>query len=1283
MRLDCLVSESLGALATHSEADVRIVSPVLNKIHIAERFEPLLETLVLVDVYSYLALLVTMMAVAFVMAVGQVNGNRQRLSMSRVTRHIMSSLWRIFELVVSQGKFGHKGLLLRAVWLILTFGLYVVISGFFVNMFSTQKVARRSPDQLETIEDIIGAKFNSAEPTMLAELFTYPLSKRVKKGTKESKLFDKINSNRENLYAMGSSSDGADFATSQRTNFVQEMKEAIDKKNRYLLYEDVLWKSLRPVLCHTMPENLNDTHTSRGTLLSGLITLPYRKNTDYRLKVYMEYRLKNYFEMGLSGTDYMTNIRMIVVLLGQYELGKPGSYMCLAKISPENKVSKMQFKLQHTRVFLRLLIVIFTMAVLSNIMEMVIQRRNGRVRPHVSKWSKKLTEFEINKPNSLSCSEFSTSDFSSGELGDFGNYSGTVGMIQRGEIDYASSSHMRLDCLVSESLGALATFSEADVRIVSPMLNKMHVTDRFEPLLETLALVDRYSYFALSLTLMVVALYMSVETVKRKRKVLSGSRIAKHMTLSLWRIFELVVSQGKFGQGGTLLRSVWLTLTVGLFVIVYGYFGNMLQTEKVAQRSPDQLETIEDIIGSKFNSAEPTILTDLFTYPLSKLVKRSTPEGQLFEKISSNTENLYALSPPSESTSSAMSTRGNFMIALNQGMADKNRYLLYENVLWMSLRPVLCHTMPENFKDSHISKGTLLGGLITIPYRKKSDYRLKIYMEYRLKNYFEMGLSGTDYLATFKTIFVLVQQYKLGKKDSTMCLLKISSEEEVSEMQFELQHSRVFLKLLIGIVALAVIANIIEIVIYLRRRKEISYLDSCTEVATSDVSSGEVDVYGNYTGTVGMIQRAEVDYAFTSRMRLDCLVSDSIGVLATYSEADVRIVSPILNRVVEADRFEPITETLVLFDGYFYLALCLTIVAVAICMAIGTADRNRIQPSVEQLVGQTMQCLWCIFEVFVNQGKLSHRSLPLRLVWLLLTIGAFIIISGFFINMLRTEKVAQRSPQQLETIEDILDPTFESSKPTIVTDAFTYVLRRLVKKGTREERLFRKIGTDKDNLYSLNLSANNSDLAANTQANFFLAIHAAMESRNRYLLLEDVLWKSLRPVLCCSMPDAFEHSHFSKATLLGGLIILPYRKSTDYRLKTFMEHRLKNHFEFGLSRLDYLEAFETIFTLAGQWEFGKPGSHRCLAGKHLELEVSEMQFELRHTRGLFKLLVAILGLAGLFNVREVSRRIHCRNGSKKGKNKNTKRVKKDRKPGLSLPAAGSGDRKLSRKRLKY
>ncbi|KAI1296583.1 hypothetical protein HDE_04970 [Halotydeus destructor] len=291
------------------------------------------------------------------------------------------------------------------------------------------------------------------------------------------------------------------------------------------------------------------------------------------------------------------------------------------------------------------------------------------------------------------------------------------------------------------------------------------------------------------------------------------------MTLTLWRLFELVVNQGKFGHRSSFMRSVWLMVTVGLFVVISGFFLNMFRTEKVAQRSPDQLETIDDIIGAQFISAEPTILTDFFTYPLSKLVKKGTKEAQLFQRIGNNEENWYALSPPSESADYVMSKRGNFILALNDAMAEKNRYLLYEDVLWKSLRPVLCHTMPKNFDDSHTSKATLLGGLITIPYRKNTDYRLKQYMEYRLKNYFEMGLSGTDYLAIFKTIFVLTRQYDLGKPGSSMCFAKISKEEEVSEMQFELKHSKVFLKLLIVIVILAFISNITEIVIQARLKR--------------------------------------------------------------------------------------------------------------------------------------------------------------------------------------------------------------------------------------------------------------------------------------------------------------------------------------------------------------------------------------------------------------------------------------------------------------------------------
>ncbi|KAI1306494.1 hypothetical protein HDE_00978 [Halotydeus destructor] len=387
-----------------------------------------------------------------------------------------------------------------------------------------------------------------------------------------------------------------------------------------------------------------------------------------------------------------------------------------------------------------------------------------------------------------------------------------IGMVQRGEVDY-SSAVTRSDCLNSESLGVMATFSEAGARIVSPTLNYSAnkdpangyngESDKFEPFLDTFDLVDNYSYVGLWAAILAVVIVMTFAKGLRESKLLSR-KSPQHLIEALFGVFELMVSQGKFNQSTTVVKSIWLLLTVALFIAISGAFLNLMQTEKVACRKADQIETMEDIVGNKFIGVEPTMVMNSFSYALDKIVKNGTKEGKLFRKLHERQDNLI----------SATSQKDNIILVMYQAIDNKDRYALFEEVMYRRLRPILCHSQPDYTMAGHLSRETVLDGILVLPYRKTLDPRLKIYVEYRMKNFFELGLAGHDFLYIFKAIAQVTQQWATGKPKTAQCLMGLPDEADVPEMQFELGHSVLFLKFVAAMLALSVVVNIVELSIH-------------------------------------------------------------------------------------------------------------------------------------------------------------------------------------------------------------------------------------------------------------------------------------------------------------------------------------------------------------------------------------------------------------------------------------------------------------------------------------
>ncbi|KAI1306490.1 hypothetical protein HDE_00983 [Halotydeus destructor] len=653
MRADCIATDSIGVLAPVAGADIRIVTPILNDSANTEstvmydsgsdEFEPFLDTFLLMDRYSYIAIFVSIFMVAS-MTCSEISGRSSHLhTMKLVSMKFLFALWCIFASTVGQGRPLTRTAVLNMVWLMMTIGLFIISSGYFLNLMGTEQVARRSPDQIETLNDVISHKFEHIEPTMVTNAFTYAMNKLVKRGSNEDKVFQKLR--RHEL------------------NFI-----SVDPQN--------------------------------------------------------------------------------------------------------NKYNRS----------------IFELATESN------------------------------------CTETVTSKLNSGAVDAFGNYSGSVGMIQRAEVDYAWV-WMRSDCLKSDTMGVLAPAFEAGVRIVSPILLESANTEsvvkhdsgseRFEPLLDTLTVVDRCSYLGVFTAILATAVLISTSYAMRMSRPFTISRISHPFKRSLWNAFELVVQQDTSNHRKSTPRFAWLMLSMTLFVIISGLFLNLFRTEKVAKRGADQIETIYDVIGQKFIGVEPTLVTNSYTYALRSLVKPGTNEYKIFEALKRNKKNLFSLIPEP-----GRDEDDNIILMMYKMIEHRNRYVLFEEVQWQPLQPVLCYAHPNNARQVHTARDTILDGVLVQPYRLGLDPKLRTYITYRLRNQFELGLSSRDFYDIYYAIGLVTQQVANGRPNSTMCLLGLNDEAPVAEMQFQMGHSILFFRFLVMVLVVSALVVSLEVLLKKKRRPQ-------------------------------------------------------------------------------------------------------------------------------------------------------------------------------------------------------------------------------------------------------------------------------------------------------------------------------------------------------------------------------------------------------------------------------------------------------------------------------
>ncbi|KAI1309105.1 hypothetical protein HDE_00333 [Halotydeus destructor] len=675
-RLDCLGDSSLRVLAVSGSAEVRIFSKkVIHVNKTAGHFEPMLETLSLVDHWSFFSLLASVLAVAMVISLANsLTAAKKKAQPELRVNYYFQTLWSSFELLVNQGKSSYVSAVPRLLWLSLTLGLFVIVSGIFLNTLSTEQVAQREPDQIDTMDDLLH-KFRWQKPTIMSHLFTNSLRYLTKNGSQEHELFEMIKSDKDNTY-----NTSVSYNIAEEKNQIT-FEKYFDEGGRYMLLENAFWFPTE--VCSFVPQIYKEAHISKKAILDGILVTLFNNNSDPRLIRFMSYRLENKLEFGIERMDMLK-------------------------------------------------------------------------------------------------------------------------LVQDGEIDYAFAES-RLDCIGTKSLRVLGLSGSAEVQILSKkVIDSNQSQEHFEPMLDAIALVDEMSFLCLAASVLAVAMVISLANTRRavnkEGQVINFLGFYLH---TVWASFELLVSQGKFNYISAVQKLTWLILTVGLFIVISGVFLNLISTEQVAQRDPDQIDTFGDLLH-KFSWQEPTLMANFFTNSLRDLTQNGSEEDQLFQKIKSNENNTYTLETSSDSSQQMI------QFTVGKYLEEGNRYLLLENIIWFP--DLYCYVVPDLFDTIHMSKETILDGILVVLHNSHSDPRLVRYMSYRFGNKLEFGFHRAQAFKMLQKLVKVVGYWELGKENSTRCRFRDHLSTAVSDMQFKLVNAKSVLHLLYAAVFAAIGTNFLEMI---------------------------------------------------------------------------------------------------------------------------------------------------------------------------------------------------------------------------------------------------------------------------------------------------------------------------------------------------------------------------------------------------------------------------------------------------------------------------------------
>lgn len=246
--------------------------------------------------------------------------------------------------------------------------------------------------------------------------------------------------------------------------------------------------------------------------------------------------------------------------------------------------------------------------------------------------------------------------------------------------------------------------------------------------LEIVAMVELITITIITVTLM--TLIITIETKsKRLKKFLK--KFIKHYYRLLWKCFDIYVDQEDLRTRQWTVKIMWSTICISVFVVVHGLLLNLLSVDSVVTIKPPVINTLRDLFSEDFKHVDPLVLTSLYFYP---------------ELMNSNNKRLGKLR--------SRVKKENCLDLGNLGLSElfkrfEGAAVTGDEVILLSMfmesmgRTPFCFLNYKMTTTLHRSK-SIQTGILTTFYNKNIDSRLRLLLDYRIRNYLEFSQVAKD-----------------------------------------------------------------------------------------------------------------------------------------------------------------------------------------------------------------------------------------------------------------------------------------------------------------------------------------------------------------------------------------------------------------------------------------------------------------------------------------------------------------------------------------------------------
>ena len=283
------------------------------------------------------------------------------------------------------------------------------------------------------------------------------------------------------------------------------------------------------------------------------------------------------------------------------------------------------------------------------------------------------------------------------------------------------------------------------------------------------------------------------------------------------------------------------------------------------------------------------------------------------------------------------------------------------------------------------------------------------------------------------------------------------------------------------------------------------------------------------------------------------------------------------------------------FDGLAYAFVFIVIVMSSILIAYLLTLRrfklpiyksrsaiNRTSLEVIDCYQKKLQLIIChILCLVLGQEQFSSRSTHARIVWFFICCSVFLIVSGYLLNLMSTEMVAEIPLPTLNTVEDLFSDTFKNVKVVLsdILPAYNYIHNSKATTLAALAQLIEKNNNSLDISKTSILTVDDTIVSRSSQ--YISRALDVIEYQGSALVLEKLTkTRSVYMTQCQVHPQYIEKCHES-ATFAEGIISFPVNHHIDSNIKYYLDQAMKAIIEFGLKEYLGDKLSNTLFLSMG------------------------------------------------------------------------------------------------------